>query len=121
MREIPCHYALRLFVRLAGRGEHPRAVPPLRHISRHRLQVASPPGGGRTVRPSGPRHSPSRSSDDITELLRMVHELHQHWGARKIKRWPEDGMPAFSTVHSLMARHPAGRPLPVLAVPGALR
>jgi len=29
-------------------------------------------------------------------------------GARRIKRWPEDrghGMPAFSTVHSLMARH----------------
>lgn len=38
----------------------------------------------------------------------MAHELHQHWGARKIKRWLEDRghrMPAFSTVHNLMARH----------------
>uniref|UniRef100_UPI00301A0794 helix-turn-helix domain-containing protein n=1 Tax=Pantoea endophytica TaxID=92488 RepID=UPI00301A0794 len=59
-------------------------------------------------RPCIPHHSPNRSSDDITDLLRMAHELHQHWGARKIKRWLEDRghrMPAFSTVHSLMARH----------------
>lgn len=63
------------------------------------------------------RHSPCRSSDDITDLLRMPHALHQHWGARKIKRWPEDrghGMPAFSAVHNLMARHG----LPPGAAPG---
>ncbi|MCU6330453.1 IS481 family transposase, partial [Enterobacter quasiroggenkampii] len=59
-------------------------------------------------RPRTPRHSPNRSSDDITDLLRMAHERHARWGARKIKRWLEDRghrMPAFSTVHNLMARH----------------
>ncbi|WP_430216982.1 helix-turn-helix domain-containing protein, partial [Pantoea dispersa] len=59
-------------------------------------------------RSRAPCHSPNRSPDDITDLLRMAHELHQHWGARKIKRWLEDcghRMPAFSTVHNLMARH----------------
>lgn len=59
-------------------------------------------------RPRIPHHSPNRSSDDITALLRMAHDRHQRWGARKIKRWLEDQghtMPAFSTVHTLMARH----------------
>ena len=31
-------------VRLAGRGEHPRTMPSLRHLTCHRLQVASPLG-----------------------------------------------------------------------------
>jgi hypothetical protein len=38
----------------------------------------------------------------------MAHDRHERWGARKIKRWLEDlghCMPAFSTVHNLMARH----------------
>ncbi|KJN24930.1 IS481 family transposase, partial [Enterobacter bugandensis] len=59
-------------------------------------------------RSRAPHHSPNRSSDDITALLRMAHDRHQRWGARKIKRWLEDQghrMPAFSTVHNLMARH----------------
>ena len=59
-------------------------------------------------RPRIPHHSPNRSSDDITALLRMAHARHERWGARKIKRWLEDRghtMPAFSTVHNLMARH----------------
>lgn len=59
-------------------------------------------------RPRIPHHSPNRSSDDITALLRMAHDRHERWGARKIKRWLEDQghtMPAFSTVHNLMARH----------------
>ncbi|MEY7823985.1 DDE-type integrase/transposase/recombinase, partial [Enterobacter cloacae] len=58
--------------------------------------------------PRIPHHSPNRSSDDITALLRMAHDRHERWGARKIKRWLEDQghrMPAFSTVHNLMARH----------------
>jgi transposase-like protein len=37
-----------------------------------------------------PHHSPNRSSDDITALLRMAHDRHERWGARKIKRWLED-------------------------------
>ncbi len=59
-------------------------------------------------RSRAPHHSPNRSSDDITALLRMAHGRHQRWGARKIKRWLEDQghrMPAFSTVHNLMGRH----------------
>jgi transposase InsO family protein len=38
----------------------------------------------------------------------MAHCAHERWGARKIKRWLEDRghvLPAFSTVHNLMARH----------------
>jgi len=38
----------------------------------------------------------------------MAHASHERWGARKIKRWLEDkghSMPAFSTVHNVMARH----------------
>ncbi|VUT00544.1 hypothetical protein SB6419_05199 [Klebsiella spallanzanii] len=53
-------------------------------------------------------HSPNRSPDNITALLRMAHAHHPRWGARKIKRWLEDkghSMPAFSTLHNLMARH----------------
>lgn len=59
-------------------------------------------------RPRIPHHSPNRSSDDITALQRMAHDRHEHWGACKIKHWLEDQghrIPAFSTVHSLMARH----------------
>ncbi len=41
-------------------------------------------------RPRIPHHSPNRSSDDITALLRMAHDRHERWGARKIKRWLED-------------------------------
>ncbi|WP_437616675.1 helix-turn-helix domain-containing protein, partial [Erwinia sp. V71] len=58
-------------------------------------------------RPHVPYHSPNRSSDHIADLLRMAHARHERWGARKIKRWLEDQghrMPAFSTVHNLMAR-----------------
>ncbi|EPF5565552.1 IS481 family transposase [Escherichia coli] len=59
-------------------------------------------------RPRTPHYSPNRSSDDIIALLRMAHDHHERWGARKIKRWLEDHghlMPAFSTVHNLMARN----------------
>lgn len=59
-------------------------------------------------RPRIPRHSPGRSPDNTTDLLRMAHAAHERWGARKIKRWLEDRghpMPACSTVHNLMARH----------------
>lgn len=55
-----------------------------------------------------PHHSPARTGDHIVSLLKMAHAAHQHWGARKIKRWLEDQghvLPAFSTVHNLMARH----------------
>ena len=41
-------------------------------------------------RPRIPHHFPNRSSDDITALLRMAHDRHERWGARKIKRWLED-------------------------------
>ncbi|MBV7407342.1 helix-turn-helix domain-containing protein, partial [Enterobacter sp. ENT03] len=59
-------------------------------------------------RSRAPHHSPNRSPDDITDLLRMAHARHERWGARKIKRWLEDQghrIPASSTVHKLMARH----------------
>lgn len=55
-----------------------------------------------------PHHSPARTGDSVIGLLRMAHERHDRWGARKIKRWLEDAghvLPAFSTVHNLMARH----------------
>ncbi|BAN99046.1 CP4-6 prophage [Plautia stali symbiont] len=35
-------------------------------------------------RSRAPRHSPNRSSDNITDLLRMAHELHQHWGPARL-------------------------------------
>lgn len=41
-------------------------------------------------RPRIPRHSPGRSPDNTTDLLRMAHAAHERWGARKIKRWLED-------------------------------
>jgi transposase InsO family protein len=65
---------------------------------------------------SSPLHSPRRTDDRVTDLLRMAHCAHERWGARKIKRWLEDRghvLPAFSTVHNLMARHgllPGGTP-----------
>ena len=65
-------------------------------------------GTGLHDRPRTPHHSPNRSPDDIVYLLRMAHDRYERWGARKIKRWLEDQghrMPAFSTVHTLMARH----------------
>ncbi len=64
-------------------------------------------GAGLHDRPRTPHHSPNRSPDDIVYLLRMAHDRYERWGARKIKRWLEDQghrMPAFSTVHNLMAR-----------------
>lgn len=63
---------------------------------------------GLADRSRAPHVSPTRTDDSITGLLRMAHATHQHWGARKIKRWLEDRghqIPAFSTVHKLMARH----------------
>ncbi|MGU3447241.1 IS481 family transposase, partial [Enterobacteriaceae bacterium C34A] len=63
---------------------------------------------GLTDRSRAPHFSPARTDDSITELLRMAHATHPRWGARKIKGWLEDRghpLPAFSTVHKLMARH----------------
>jgi transposase len=63
---------------------------------------------GLADRSRAPLHSPRRTDDSITDLLRMAHCAHDRWGARKIKRWLEDRghvLPAFSTVHNLMARH----------------
>lgn len=63
---------------------------------------------GLADRSRAPHHSPARTSDSITDLLRSAHAEHNRWGARKIKRWLEDAghvLPAFSTVHNLMARH----------------
>lgn len=63
---------------------------------------------GLTDRSRAPHHSPARTPDPVTDLLRDAHALHPRRGARKIKRWLEDrghSMPAFSTVHSIMARH----------------
>lgn len=63
---------------------------------------------GLADRSRAPHHSPNRSPGDMTDLLRMAHAAHPRWGARKIKRWLEDRghtMPAFSTVHHLMACH----------------
>ena len=71
---------------------------------------------GLADRSRAPLHSPRRTDDSITDLLRMAHCAHDRWGARKIKRWLEDRghvLPAFSTVHNLMARHgllPGGTP-----------
>ena len=59
-------------------------------------------------RSRAPHHSPARTGDSVIDLLRMAHERHDRWGARKIKRWLEEAghvLPAFSTVHNLMARH----------------
>ena len=51
-------------------GANIRPLPSLRHFTCHRLQVASPLGGGRAAglqdRPRIPHHFPNRSSDDIT-------------------------------------------------------
>ena len=63
---------------------------------------------GLVDRSRAPHHSPARTDDSIIDLLRMAHTRHDRWGARKIKRWLEDNghvLPAFSTVHNLMARH----------------
>ena len=63
---------------------------------------------GLTDRSRAPHHSPAATDDSIIDLLRMAHAEHDRWGARKIKRWLEDKghtLPAFSTVHNLMARH----------------
>ncbi|HAT2971331.1 TPA: transposase, partial [Kluyvera intermedia] len=71
---------------------------------------------GLADRSRAPLHSPRRTDDRVTDLLRMAHCAHERWGARKIKRWLEDRghvLPAFSTVHNLMARHgllPGGTP-----------
>ena len=59
-------------------------------------------------RSRAPHHSPARTGDSVIDLLRMAHERHDRWGARKIKRWLEEAghvLPAFSTVHNLMGRH----------------
>lgn len=59
-------------------------------------------------RSRAPHHSPARTGDSVIDLLRSAHAEHDRWGARKIKRWLEDAghvLPAFSTVHNLMARH----------------
>ncbi|WP_442892348.1 IS481 family transposase [Cedecea sp. VD23] len=63
---------------------------------------------GLADRSRAPHFSPARTDDSITDLLRMAHATHPRWGARKIKGWLEDHghqLPAFSTVHKLMARH----------------
>ena len=81
-------------VRLAGRGEHPFlcrqfGISPAtgyKWLQRWAEEGAS----GLQDRSRAPHHSPNRSSDDITALLRMAHDRHQRWGARKIKRWLED-------------------------------
>ncbi len=108
MREIPCHYVPVLYCspRRTGRSS-------VRCASCQGLQVASALDSGRLLRPSQDRsrithHSLNHSPDDITALLRMAHDRHERRGARKIKRWLKDQghtMPAFSTVHNLMARH----------------
>lgn len=63
---------------------------------------------GLTDRSRQPHHSPGRTPDHIFTLLQHAHAIHARWGARKIKRWLENEghtLPAFSTVHNIMARH----------------
>lgn len=63
---------------------------------------------GLTELPRTPHHSPFRTPDSVTDLLRQAHERYPAWGARKIKAVLErqgHTLPAFSTVHHLMARH----------------
>ena len=63
---------------------------------------------GLSERPRTPHHSPHRTPDDVIVLLRHAHERYPVWGARKIKAFLEHQghtLPAFSTVHNLMARH----------------
>ena len=166
MREIPCHYVLSLFCspRKTGRTSASCAaatayLPP---------PATSGFAAGRKDRPAfrtAPARPVTHPAAHLTTSLTFCvwRTSFISTGARKIKRWLEDrghGMPAFSTVHNLMARHgllpgaapgvpatgrfehaapnrlwqmdfkghfplaaaaatayPAGRPLPVLAVP----
>lgn len=63
---------------------------------------------GLTERPRTPHHSPHCTPETVVDLLRQAHARYPAWGARKIKVALErqgHTLPAFSTVHNLMARH----------------
>jgi transposase InsO family protein len=87
-------------------------------IARHR--TAGSDGGGDDVgagdrvaealadRSRRPRTSPTRTSDDLEQLVVSLRHEHPSWGARKLKRRLADlghQLPARSTVNGILARH----------------
>lgn len=63
---------------------------------------------GLADRSRAPHHSPNATAAPVADLLRLAHQAHPRWGARKIKAWLEaqgHRLPAVSTVHTLMQRH----------------
>lgn len=56
-----------------------------------------------------PHHTPARCVPAIEEEILAARQVHPTWGARKIKRLLEDqglqGLPAASTVHTILMRH----------------
>jgi len=66
-------------------------------------------GHGLADRSRRPRASPARTGQAVEQLVVDLRAEHPAWGARKLKRRLEDlghaGVPARSTVNSILARH----------------
>jgi transposase InsO family protein len=74
-------------------------------LARHQLVS----DGDLAERSRKPLNSPLSSSGLVEAQILMARHVHPRWGARKLKRWLEnggvDGLPTASTVHAILQRH----------------